>query len=979
VTVLVADPPPAPAGPGSGPPERAWPEADGGVPIALGGETQALAFATAAAALSAAIGRQQALLADPAGPGGVRMAIHQGEIEPWGDGYGGPVVDRALNLLAAGHPGQILLSPETARAVRPALPAGTSLRDLGVVQLKDLGPRTPVFQLIAPGLPADFPLLPTLDRAQHNLSPQLVPLVGRAPELAAAVAALHPPGSRLLTLVGTAGSGKTRLALQVAAELLPLCPDGAWFVSLAAVTEPEQVGTAIAGVLGLKEGPGRPLSETLSEYVRARQLLLVLDTFEHVVAAAAQIPAWLAAAPGLRVLVTSRAPLHLPGEQIIAIAPLGLPNLQDLPAPGRLGQYGAVALFVQCARTVQPEFRLTAENAPAVAAICVCLEGLPLAIELAAARIPQLAPAALLSRLVGGASPALLPALATGAAHLPARQQTLRAAIGWSYTLLPPPAQVLFARLAVFAGGGTRDAIAAICGADLDSPEAVAAALTILQENSLVRADTLADGTALFRMLATIREYALEQLVLRGEAADLRWQHAFYYRTLAEVAEPELLGPEQARWLTQLEQAHDNFRAVLAWGRSAAGDPELGLRLACALGRFWQVRGYLSEGRARLTEQLSHYPEAPPALRARALTVLVTLVITQGDYAAAATLGQESLAIWRQIGAAAGTARALANLGSLAIYQGDYAQAGRYLEEGRTLFAQVGDRRAMAVALSNLGIVARHQSAYAQAAAYYREGLALLRALGDLQSLAGVLLNLGTMLLIQGEYAEAATTYAESLALRETLQDKRGTALTLSQLAEVATLQGDLPRASGQLAASCALFAELGDKQGLAEAQTNLGTLAYAAGDPARAVALLEQSLTTQRALGNLPGVARTLVAYGQVAAAEGRGAQAQAQFGEAAAFYQQQGDQLGMIRCLEGLATTTGADWGRTVETAATAATLRAALGAPRPPTGTPLLEPTLTTARAALGAAAFAQAWAAGAARSPAAALAVVLSTTA
>ncbi|HMA37883.1 MAG TPA: NB-ARC domain-containing protein, partial [Chloroflexia bacterium] len=427
------------------------------------GLTACAVFATPGAGLVAALAVAQA--AASAGEASRILAVHTGLVIDQADAVSGPAVARLRRLLAAGHPGQVLVSPAAA-AGRAALPALASLQDLGERRLADLLPRERIYQLRAPDLPTGFPPLRTLDVLPNNLPPQIHPLVGRGAEVAAGLARLRDPATRVLTLTGPVGTGKTRLAIQIAAELLPEVADGAWFISLAPIQDPALVPQAIASVLDIQESQGTVLDARLREVLRDRRILLLLDNFEQVSEAAPLVAALLDAAPGLQVLVTSREPLRLPGEFPLALAPLPLPSTLGRPALAELAQNPAVQLFALRAQEADPSFLLTAGNAPTVATICARLDGIPLAIELAAARSKQLPPAALLARLGGRSRRAALPVLSGGAPHLPARQQTLRGAIGWSYQLLEPDEQALFAQLGVFASGCTLAAVAAVGGDD---------------------------------------------------------------------------------------------------------------------------------------------------------------------------------------------------------------------------------------------------------------------------------------------------------------------------------------------------------------------------------------------------------------------------------------------------------------------------------------------------------------------------------
>src|SRR5215213_4336495 len=513
--------------------------------------------------------------------------------------YFGPPVNRVARLLSAAHGGQVLLSLPTQELVRDQLPTQTSLRDLGEHRLKDLFRPERVFQLSAPDLPSEFPPLRTLDAYRNNLPLQPTPLIGREKEVSEVCNLLRGHETRLLTLTGPGGTGKTRLALQVAADLLDDFPDGTYFVPLATLTEAELFFSAVAETLGVKETREQPLGESLKDYLGQRRLLLVLDNFEQVLEAAPDVTELLAGAPGLKVLATSRAPLGLYGEHEYAVPPLSVPDVRHLPDLKSLSQYEAVRLFIERAKSAKVDFEVTDDSAPAVAEICVRLDGLPLAIELAAARIKMLPPKAMLQRLSSR-----LKLLTGGARDLPERQRTLRATIEWSYALLDEGEQVLFGRLAVFSGGRTLEAIEAICDAEGDLPVDVFEGVSSLLDKSLLRQEEGPNGQPRFVMLETVHEFAREKLAESPEADEIKRVHAEYFLILAKEAFPELRGPDQLEWLERLEAEHDNMRAALSWA-SVRKEAEVALRLGGALSWFWSVRGYQSEGRRWLEEALA--------------------------------------------------------------------------------------------------------------------------------------------------------------------------------------------------------------------------------------------------------------------------------------------------------------------------------------------------------------------------------------
>jgi predicted ATPase len=538
---------------------------------------------------------------------------------------------------------------------------------------------------------------------------------------------------RLLTLTGAGGVGKTRLAIAVAGDVVDHFEDGAYFVDLAPIVDPALVPSAIAGVLEVGETAGKPLVESLVAHLRGRSALLVLDNFEQVAAATPLVAGLLATCPALKVLVTSRAALRLSGEHEYPVPPLELPDPKRLPDPEALARYEAVTLFIQRARAARPDFEVTNASAPAVAELCARLDGLPLAIELAAARVKLLSPQAPLARLGRRLS-----LLTGGARDLPARQQTLHSTIDWSYDLLEPAERTLFARLAVFVGGCSLEAVEAVCnvGDDLlldpsaGSGQAVLDALALLVDKSLLRQAEGPDGEPRFTMLETIREYAAERFETSGDAECWRQRHAGYSLALAEQAAPELTGPRQAAWLERLERDHDNLRAAL--GRALERDQtELGLRLAGALGRFWEIRGHLREGQGWLERALSRWPEAPAAARAAALNAAGSLAYHACAYERAATLHQEALSLRRVLGDRRGVAVSLHDLGITALHLGDLDRSEALCAEGRAIWRELGDQRGVAISLNSSAILARNRGDHERARAYYEESLALFRGIGD--------------------------------------------------------------------------------------------------------------------------------------------------------------------------------------------------------------------------------------------------------
>ncbi len=628
------------------------------------------------------------------------------------------------------------------------------------------------------------------------------PLIGRDDETREVSGLLVRPDVRLVTLTGPPGIGKTRIALEVAAGLQDTL-DRVAFVDLWTVTDPAEVTPAIVQTLRVKRTRQRSQLDTLVDALRGRRWLLVLDNFEQVASAAPQVAVLLEHCPDLKILATSRARLRLSWEHEVPVPPLALPDLQRAADPAAIAESPAVALFLQRARAVSPDFHLTADNAQIVAQICHRLDGLPLAIELAAARVKLLSPQSMLARLRHR-----LTLLTGGGRDLPARHQTVRAAVAWSYALLEPWVQTAFRRLAVFVGGCTLTAAEGVL-ADPDGQERVFDALSALIDNSLLRREPQAGGEIRFWMLETIHDYALEQLTATPEMEAILRRHALHYLALAETAEPALAGPEQAEWLEDLEREHDNLRAALRWARQS-GEAAVGLRMAGALAQFWERHGYVREGRAWLDALLAEDEETPPAVRARALNVNGNLARVEGDYEVAVARYRESLALRQASGDVRGIAVALNNLGVAGKDRGDYAAARSHLEESLSLKRDLGDRRSIAVTLNNLGLTANGQQDHSAARAFLEESLEHFRELGDKWGIALALNNLGSTAALEGDYEQAAALHRSSLALRRGLKDKWGVAEGLEGLAKVSAARGHPRRAAEMFGAAEALRDQFG-------------------------------------------------------------------------------------------------------------------------------------------------------------------------
>jgi predicted ATPase/class 3 adenylate cyclase len=749
--------------------------AHGGIELGAEGDAFFVAFLAAGPAAAAAAAAQQAL-ASHSWPDGeairVRMGLHTGEPIPTPDGYVGLDMHRAARVAAAAHGAQVLLSQVT-RDLLPEALDGLTFRDLGDHRLKDLSGPQRLHQLCIDGLAVDFPPLRTIEGRATNLPAQPTPLVGRNEELEAVRTLLREESTRMVTLTGPGGTGKTRLALQVAADLVDEFPDGVYGVLLASISDPDLVPLELARVLGVEESASVSLTDALQAELRNRRALIFFDNFEQVGAAAELLVSLLAACQRLKVLVTSREPLRIAAER-------------QYPVPPLAGSE-AVMLFVERARAMRPDFELNDATAPIVAEICERLDGLPLAVELAAAWTKVLPPAALLRRLENRLE---LPA-ARGR-DVPERQTTLRQAIAWSYDLLRDEERRLHARLSVFMGGCTIDAAERVAGAGsaLDVLEGIAS----LVDRSLLREAEDVGGEPRFAMLETIREYAREQLAQSGEEEELLRRHALEFARFAEEADAGLRSDDQLLWFERLEAEHDNLRAAID-SSLAAQDGETALRLGGALGWFWYTHGHGLEGCSRLTELLARTEGAAEELRARPMYALGVLVDQRGEPERALELVEPSLVVFREQGDRERVGAALNSLGSIKRALGDLESARSLLEASLAIRRELGDEAGTASTLGNLGILAFERGDLDDAEARFLEGLEFDRAQRNEWGACAALDSLVAVAIERGEHERAREHHHEMLAFAQRVGDRELIAFGLEKAAVLAAVEGETARA----------------------------------------------------------------------------------------------------------------------------------------------------------------------------------------
>ncbi len=847
----------------------------GGQEVDTQGEGVFTAFPRARNAVRASVAIQRSLTNHP-WPQGVtvraRIGVHTGEPLAAATGYVGMDVHRAARIGAAGHGGQILLSETTRDLVAEDLPEEAHLRDLGEHRLKGLARPVRIFQVVVPDLPGDFPPLRSLEIFPHNLPVQLTSFVGREREIPEIKRLLTI--TRLLTLTGVGGSGKTRLALRVGADLLEQFPDGVWLVELSALADPALVPQSVAATLGLRENAdtvgslgsifGRvrerlPL-DRLIDYLQPKHLLLILDNCEHLLSECARLAnALLRTCPRLRIIASSREGLGVESELIYHVPSLSTPAADQMPPQDSVSRYEAVRLFVERAVLSQPHFVLTTQNAAPVVQICQRLDGIPLAIELAAGRVKALSVEEINARLherfrlLTGGSRTALP-----------RHRTLHAAMDWSYDLLSAKERMLLRRLAVFVGGWALEAAETVCAGDGLSTAEVFDLLVHLVEKSLVVAEEQ-EGRSRYLMLETVRQYSQEKLLETGEEAAVRRRHLDWYLSLAEAPGSGALEPKRyEKMLEQFATEHGNFRAALEWSLGS-GESALALRLASALWLFWWLRGHRAEGRAWFDKAFSASKGVAPEIRARALWRAAELSESGSESMA---LAQESLALSKELGLKEDMAYSLGLLGAR---DQDVARAEVTLAESLALFREIGHKPGMALMMESLAFGARLRCDYEKAATLGTEALALWKDVGSRTGLASTLQGLANLAQLRGDPKRAKEFAAESLALARELGDKPTIAAALSELGRTALAQGDFRQAVALHEESLHLCREMGSALGIAINLALLGNVAASQGEYSRATSLLAESLTLSRAMDYRWRIAFGLRKLGELGAGQGQ------------------------------------------------------------------------------------------------------------
>jgi predicted ATPase/class 3 adenylate cyclase/Tfp pilus assembly protein PilF len=914
------------------------------------GDSTFSAFSSVPAAVAAALACQRALVAEP-WPDGidlrVRVALHTGDAQVVDGEYSAPAINRCARVREVAYGGQVLLSEHAAELADSDLPDGSSLRDLGRHRLRDLSRPIRLYQLQHAEIPEDFPGPRSLETVLHNLPTQLTSFIGRDREINEVRKLLST--TRMLNLTGPGGVGKTRLALQAAVELIETFTDGVWFVDLSSRTDAASIATAVASALSLREQPGREISETLTDHLHSAKGLLILDNCEHIVDASTTFAStMLRSCVELGIVATTREPLRVTGATSWTVPAMAVPD--ERVTIEELGQYESIRLFSERAALVRPDFALTHETGPIVARICRRLDGVPLAIELAAAAVRALSPAEIDARLDDR-----FRILVGGGPDVP-RHETLRATVDWSYQLLSESEQTLLRRLSAFAGGFTLEGAEAVCvGAPIEEPEIVGL-VTALVGKSLITTDEFDDATR-YALLETIRDYAAEKLIDSGEEIELGRRHIVHFLRLAERTQAGIDSPELPAVLAALDSDHDNFRRALRFGLVHA--PADALALGAALQTFWSLRGHWSEGRTWLDQGLAGAGDVSPELLARGLVASGALAQDQGDLKAARAFFEQSLKQSRAMGDNATIATSCIKLAGVLHGLGDRDDARLLFSEGLDLARRSGHQRSIAAALNGLGIISASAGDNATAIPLYEESVEVAGRNGMRRWMASPLCNLGMVTLEQGDIDRAEAWFHEALQIARETDDRRLMSLALNNLGGVAQDRGDNQRAREFHRESLEIQRRLGDLVGTAMSLYRLGEIARSERRYAEAGELLNESLELWRARGVAQGIAAVLGELGSVARAEGDLDRAQELMSRALTMYQELGYKQGVAASLEGLGgvAVERSDGQRAAQLFGAAAKIREEIGTTLPLPAAAAVDRDIEAASALVGASDFAR----------------------
>jgi predicted ATPase/class 3 adenylate cyclase/Tfp pilus assembly protein PilF len=824
----------------------------------------------------------------------VRIGIHSGNAEWNGKNYMGYItLARAARVMSAAYGGQILISNDAYEFCKNncerAREMDISFRDLGVRRLKDVIEPIRLYQVLSRDLREDFPPLMTLDARPNNLPIQLTSFIGREKEMKHVKETLKL--SRLVTLTSAGGSGKTRLVLQTAAEVIDEYEYGVWFVDLAALNDPALLTATIIVALGIKEQSKKTTEETLIDFLKEKQILILLDNCEQLVHACADLTErLLSSCSKLKIIATSREALNCKGEITYRIPPLTIPDPNSNNTPEQLAQYESVRLFIERALVVDPKFRVNNENARALAEICSRLDGIPLAIELAAARTKVLSVEKIYERLddrfrflTGGKRTAL------------PRQQTLRALIDWSYDLLSEEEKILWSRLSVFSGGWKLEAAEDICSDETISKSLILDLLSQLTEKSVIIYD---ESKERYRILESIKQYGIEKL---SEGYGVFLRHLNYFLGLSERAAPELRSENARFWLDTIDADHSNFISAIDWSVSNE-IADKGAIIAAALGDFWNTAGHYSTG-IRLNENiLQSSGTLDDSSKIKVLIWLCVFKYHQGDYEQVRKYSEECLAICKTIGDKKGIAESLHNLGKVSDMKGDSEQARIYFEESLAIRKEIGDKNGISDSVQSLGNLSADQGDYEQAKKYFEESFAIKKEIGDKRGMASNMNNLGCLSTFQGDYEQAKIYHEKSLAYNNDIGSKIGIAISTGNLGLIAFNQGDYEHAKKYYEESLAIRKELGNRKGMADYMHNLGGIVYTQGDYEQAKKYFEESLAVRKEIGDKIGMADSMNNLGGVMYIQGDHEQAKKYFEESLAIRREIGDKSGMADSMNNL-----------------------------------------------------------------------------